>query len=137
MVDEDRVVTRSERVESAPPAGYVRPAGATYSESAVAYRTGGSTIARRAVIFIFGLIQGLLILRILLLLVAARQGNDIVSFIYSLSQIFVEPFRGILRINEVAAGQSALDVAAIVAIIGWTIIELIILGLLNIFRRTA
>src|SRR5918999_5099102 len=122
MVDDDRVVTRSERVDSAPPAGYVRPASAaTYSESS--YRVGGGTMARRAVIFIFGLIQGLIILRILLLLVAARQGNDIVSFVYSLSQIFVEPFRGILRINEVAAGQSALDVGAIVALIGWTIIE--------------
>lgn len=133
MVDDDRVVTRSERVESAPPAGYVRPA-ATYSESA--YRVGGATVARRAIIFIFGLIQGLILLRIVLLLVAARQGNDLVSFIYTLSDIFVAPFRGILRINEVAAGQSALDVAAIVAIIGWTILELIVLGLLNIFRRS-
>ena len=135
MVDDDRVVTRSERVESAPPAGYVRPASAaTYSESA--YRVGGGTIARRAIIFIFALIQGLILLRILLLLVAARQGNDLVSFIYTLSEIFVAPFRDILRIEQVAAGQSALDVGAIVAIIGWTIIELVILGLLNVFRRS-
>jgi hypothetical protein len=44
------------------------------------------------------------VLRIVLLLVAAREGNDIVAFIYTLSDIFVAPFRGILGINEVAAG---------------------------------
>ena len=67
-------------------------------------------------------------LRIVLLLLAARQGNDIVSFIYSVSEIFVAPFRGILRIDEVQAGATALDFGAIVALVGWLCIELVVIA---------
>jgi uncharacterized protein YggT (Ycf19 family) len=88
----------------------------------------------RAIVYIFGLIQLLLLLRIVLLLVAAREGNAIVAFIYNVTDVLVAPFRGILGISEVAAGQSALDVAAIVALIGWTVIELIIIGLVRVAR---
>lgn len=104
------------------------------SHTSVTHRRSGLGMLERAIVYLFGLIQLLLVLRIVLLLVAAREGNAIVAFVYNLSEIFVLPFRGILGINEIAAGQSALDVAAIVALIGWTIIELIILGLVRIVR---
>lgn len=94
-------------------------------------------VVRRWIIFIFGLIQLLIGLRILLLLFAARQSNDIVAGIYNLSEIFVAPFRGILRIDEVQSGATALDVGAIVALVGWFVIELIILALVRVFRPTA
>ncbi|CAN5658682.1 hypothetical protein BH23CHL7_BH23CHL7_21470 [soil metagenome] len=110
---------------------------ATESHTTVTRRRSGLGMVERAIVYLFGLIQLLLLLRIVLLLVAAREGNDIVAFIYNLSDIFVAPFRGILGINEVAAGQSALDVAAIVALIGWTIIELLIIGLIRVARPTA
>jgi hypothetical protein len=128
---EEETVTRTEE-EVVPPAH-----GHTYSHSEVAYRSSPTAMIERLIVFIFGLIQILIALRIVLLLVAAREGNDLVSFIYNLSEVFVAPFRGILRIEEVAAGQVALDVGAIVALIGWTIIELIILGLVRIFRPSA
>src|SRR5690349_12567797 len=83
----------------------------------------------RLIVFIFGLIEIVIILRIVLLLVSARESNDLVAAIYNISEIFVAPFRGILRIDEVQAGATALDVGAIVALIGWVVIELIILGL--------
>jgi hypothetical protein len=94
-------------------------------------------MVERWIIFIFGLIQLVIGLRIILLLVAARQSNDIVGFIYNVSEIFVAPFRGILRIDEVQAGATALDVGAIVALIGWFVLELIVLGALRIFRPRA
>ncbi len=129
MVDERRVVTRTDVVAPVTPA--------SVSQTEVTYRSSGTNVLERLIIFLFALIQGLLILRIVLLLVAARQGNDLVALIYDLSDIFVAPFRGILGRNQIPAGSTDLDVAAIVALIGWTIVELIILGFLRIFRRTA
>jgi hypothetical protein len=115
---------------------YTGPSHAV-EETHVGYRPSGMGMLERLVLFIFGLIQGLLLLRILLLLVAARESNDIVAFIYGISEVFVAPFRGILGTDEIAAGSTELDVTAIVALIGWTVIELIFLGLVRIFRPTA
>jgi YggT family protein len=100
-------------------------------------RAGGFSTLQRLIVFIFGLIELLIILRIVLLLFAARGSNDIVAAIYNLSEIFVAPFRGILSIDEVQAGATALDVGAIVALIAWFIIELIVLALLRVFRPAA
>lgn len=105
-----------------------------HERETVTYRGTPAITVERAVAFIFGLVQVVLLLRIVLLLLAAREGNAIVAFVYGLSDFLVAPFRGILRIEEVAAGASALDVAAIVALIGWTIIELIVLGLVRLGR---
>lgn len=129
MVDERRVVTRTDVVAPVAPT--------SVSQTEVTYRSSGNSVLERLIIFLFALIQGLLILRIVLLLVAARQGNDLVALIYDLSDIFVAPFRGILGRNQIPAGSTDLDVAAIAALIGWTIVELIILGFLRVFRRTA
>jgi hypothetical protein len=100
------------------------------------YYSGGSIVARW-VVFIFGMIELLIGLRIILLLVAARESNGLVSGIYGLSEVFVAPFRGILRIDEVQAGATALDIGAIVALVGWFVIELIVLALVRVFRPTA
>ena len=45
----------------------------------VAAGPGGATLASRVVTFVFGILQVLLILRIVLLLLVANQGNDIVQ----------------------------------------------------------
>ena len=72
-------------------------------------RTGSPLgMLERLIVFIFGLIELLILLRIVLLLFAARESNDLVAGIYNLSEIFVAPFRGILRIDEVQAGATAL-----------------------------
>jgi uncharacterized protein YggT (Ycf19 family) len=90
----------------------------------------------RVVVFAFGVLQALLILRIILLLLVANQGNDIVSFILGVTDPFVEPFIGMFDLNRVTADQgSVLDVAAIVALIGWTLVEALILAALRIFSR--
>lgn len=113
------------------------PAEPIVRERRVRYGPSPLGVLERWIIFIFGLIELLIVLRIVLLLVAARQGNDIVAFIYNVSEVFVAPFRGILRIDEVQAGATALDVGAIVALIGWVIIELILIALIRIFRPSA
>jgi hypothetical protein len=95
----------------------------------------GSELARRIVILVFGLIQLVIGARIVLLLLDAREANAIVSSILSVSQVFVAPFDGILRTDALHASGSTLDITAIVAFVGVTIIELIVLWAIGIFRR--
>jgi hypothetical protein len=96
---------------------------------------GGPELGRRVVVLLFGLIQLAIILRIVLLVLDAREGNGLVSGILNFSQFFVGPFDGILKTNALTSGGSILDLAAIVALVGWTILELIVLWVVGVFRR--
>ncbi len=89
----------------------------------------------RLVMLLFGLLQIGLILRIALLLLGADQANTIVHDIITITNPFVEPFKGMFRFNDLAASGSVLDIAAIVALVGWTIVEAIVLAILNLFNR--
>jgi YggT family protein len=102
-----------------------------------AYRTGPSAgeVIRRFVMLLFGILQALLIIRIILLLLVANTGNDVVNFILTATDPFVEPFRGMFQLDQVRAGQSKLDVAAIVALVGWTLIEALVVALLSLGAR--
>ena len=57
------------------------------------------------------------------------------SGILTVSQWFVGPFEGILRTDALRAAGSVLDITAIVAFIGWTVLELIVIWAVGIFRR--
>ena len=133
MTYERKVVTRTDEDPA-----YVAPAGVTRTDQVVE-RTevspSGGEMLRRVVVLIFGIIQALIILRIVLLLLNAREGNDLVSWILNTSQIFVAPFEGILNTDALKAGGSVLDLAAILALVGWTILEAIILAVVGVFRR--
>jgi hypothetical protein len=98
-------------------------------------RPSNNETARRIAVLVFGLIQIVIGLRILLLLLDAREGNLLVSIINNLGGVLIAPFEGILRTNALSAGGSVLDVAAVVALVGWTIVELIVIWSLAIFRR--
>jgi len=97
---------------------------------------GASEFARRVIIVVFGLIQIVIVARIVLILLDARQGNDLVAAILNVSQVFVAPFEGILQTDSLHAAGSTLDIAAILAFVGWTILELIVIWAVGIFRRT-
>ena len=94
----------------------------------------GSTLASRVVLLAFGLIQIVIGLRIILLLLDAREGNALVRAILDISQVFVAPFEGILRTNALTSGGAVLDVAAILALIGWTLLEMVVLAIVRIAR---
>lgn len=96
---------------------------------------GRPELGRRIVVLVFGLIQLVIGARIVLLLLDAREGNALVSGILDLSQIFVGPFEGILRTDALSAGGSIFDVAAVVALVGWTILELVVVWGIGVFRR--
>ena len=96
---------------------------------------GGAELTRRVVVLVFGIIQLVIGLRIVLLLLDARTGNDLVAAILNISQVFVAPFDGLLHTNALSSGGVVLDIAAIVAFIGWTVVELVVLWAVGIFRR--
>jgi hypothetical protein len=96
---------------------------------------GNSEMTRRIVVLLFGLIQIVIGARIVLLLLNAREANGLVSGILNVSQVFVAPFDGILRTDSLHASGSVLDITAIVAFVGWTIVELIVIWVVGIFRR--
>jgi hypothetical protein len=98
-------------------------------------RPGNSEMTRRIVVLVFGLIQLVIGLRFALLLLDAREANGLVSAILNIGQVFVAPFEGILRTNNLHAAGSVFDVAAVVAFVGWSIIELVVLWVAGIFRR--
>lgn len=109
--------------------------GSAVTRRSVEMRPSGSAVAGRIVVLLFGIIQVLIILRIVLLLLDAREGNDLVAFILNMSQIFVGPFEGVLRTNALTSGGSVFDVAAVLALVGWTLLEALILAAVGVFRR--
>ena len=119
-----------------PAVGTVAPAtrSSTVVERTDIQPSGGEMI-RRLVVLIFGIIQTFIVLRIVLLLLNAREGNGLVSFILDVSQLFVAPFVGIFNTDALRASGSVLDIAAIAALVGWTILEMIVLWAVNLRRR--
>jgi len=138
MTYERKVVTRTDQDPAYVDPAYVAPAGTTRTNQVVErseVSPSGGEMLRRVVVLIFGIIQAFIILRIVLLLLNAREGNDIVAFIMNISQVFVAPFVGIFNSNSLEASGSVLDIAAIAALVGWTILEFIVLWAVNLFRR--
>jgi hypothetical protein len=128
MTYEERVVRRTD-------ADPVTGTSDVVVDRHTAVTPSGGEVGRRIVVLIFGIIQILIVLRIVLLLLDAREGNGIVSFILNASQLFVAPFEGIFNTNALHSGGSVLDVAAVAALVGWTIVEAIVLWIVQVFRR--
>ena len=148
MYDQQRITTSYEETDPAVPV--VRDDRLVYpavpaverrtravTERTVVARPTGASLVRRLVVLLFGIVQALIVLRIVLLLMQAVRSNEIVRFVLDASQVFVAPFEGMLRTNALSAGGSTLDVAAIVALIGWTIVEALALAIVNLARPEA
>jgi hypothetical protein len=133
MTYDERTVVHRDETDA--PASATTDRSTAVTSRTVEMRPSGGTVAGRVVIFIFGIIQALILLRIVLLLMDAREANDLVTFILNASQIFVAPFEGILRTEALKAAGSIFDLAAVLALVGWTILEAIILAGVGVFRR--
>lgn len=95
---------------------------------------GPSVFAARLVFFIFGVIIAFIVLRFILLLLGANEGNAFVDLVYGISGVFVAPFYGIFG-NTPQFGASVIDVSSIVAIIVYTLIAWAITSLVTIGSR--
>jgi len=151
-VDDTDVVERQTYVERPVDPGYVPPAAAApvaqqpvnvnaapaYAAEPAYVDTGPGPLywARRILSLLFGILFVLLALRIVLLLLIANESNDIVNFIYNITEPFVAPFRGMFQFDVVAPGNgSVFDFAAVVALIGWLLIYLLIMAILRLADR--
>jgi hypothetical protein len=77
--------------------------------------------------FVLGVLEVILLLRLLLRLLGANEASGFVMFIYNLSHIFVAPFNGIF--NDQALGRSVFETSTLVAMIvyallAWGIVSL-------------
>lgn len=88
-----------------------------------------SLTAARIIYYIAGVVIALLVLRIVLLLLAANQGNAFVDFVYALSGFFAAPFFGIFSYQP-SYGQSVFELSSLVAIV---VYALIAVGLAKLF----
>jgi uncharacterized protein YggT (Ycf19 family) len=146
--DGTRVVERETYVErqAPPPAPTAYAAPPQSSSNVNVSGDGGGYVAtspgplyyvRRVISLLFGILFVLIIVRIVLLLLVANSGNDIVDFVYSVTEPFVAPFRGIFQFDQVVSGDATLDIAALVALIGWLLIYVLIMAILRIADRSA
>ena len=92
---------------------------------------------RRTIWLLFGVLIALIGIRILFLVLGANVGNVIVDAVYAITEPFVAPFRGIFSFDHVRPeGTSVFDIAALVAIVGWTLVAAVIGAILRIPDRT-
>lgn len=96
----------------------------------------GRFVARvsQVVDYIFFLIYGLLVIRLLLALFAARGDAGFVQFIRSISDPLYGPFKGIVASPSTAEGFT-LALPIVVAIVVYMLLHLAINGLLRIFAH--
>ncbi len=89
----------------------------------IATANQNSAIARivNIVYFLFGALELLLAIRVVLYLVGANAGNGFASFIYGLSAPFVALFASLLQ-NPTLGGTSVLEVTTIIAMLVWAIV---------------
>ncbi|MHB1650848.1 MAG: YggT family protein [Desulfitobacteriaceae bacterium] len=90
--------------------------------------------ARRVVYYILGILEVLLAFRWMFKLLGANPDSNFISFIYSISQVFLVPFTAIFRsastqgIETKAVLEPSTIIAMIVyALIAWGIVKLIII----------
>ncbi len=88
--------------------------------------------------YIFYVIYGLLAIRLLLALLAARRGAGFVQFIYTITDPLYAPFRGIVA-SPTAEGGFTLALPIVIALIVYALLHAGINGLLRLFahRKTA
>jgi YggT family protein len=87
--------------------------------------------------YLFGLLYGLLAIRLVLSLLAARSDNGFVQFIVSVTDPFYSPFKGIVSSPTVEGGHT-LVLPLIIALIAYALLHAAINGLLRMFihRKT-
>jgi hypothetical protein len=93
---------------------------------------------RNSILYVLGIIEVLLAFRFILKLLGANIASGFVSFIYTLSGVFIAPFTGIFRsyTSQGLVSRSIFEPSAIVAlivyaIVAWGIIKLVKIKALN------
>lgn len=117
------------------PSGTVREESTVVNETSAApvreasvVRT--STPSRRvteAIYLLFGIIDGLLLIRLVLKLLGANPHVGFASFIYGVTDFLLAPFRGLLP--TYVSGQSVFELSLIIAILIYSLLALALVRL--------
>lgn len=99
-------------------------------------KANGQMVVARFVYFIASVIITFLVARIVLLLLAANQGNAFVDFVYAVGGWFALPFYGIFNYQP-QYGQSVFELSSIVAIIVYGLIATGIVKLITLNAASA
>ncbi|OLC24198.1 MAG: hypothetical protein AUG06_08775 [Actinobacteria bacterium 13_1_20CM_2_65_11] len=92
-----------------------------------------STPARRAmeiIYLVFGIIDGLLLIRLFLKLLGANPHAGFASFTYGVTDFFLAPFRGLLP--TYVSGQSVFELSLVFAILIYSLIALALVRLVAV-----
>lgn len=92
----------------------------------------GNLKARKYVYYILGVFEVLFAFRLIFKVLGANPGSTFVSFIYSITELFLSPFTSIFRkaVTKGVETQAVLEPATIIgmivyAVVAWGIIKLI------------
>jgi hypothetical protein len=91
-------------------------------------RLGFHTVSQ-VIVLLFGVVEGLIGLRVVLKLIGANPDNEFAAFIYNAAALFLAPFFGL--VGSPAADGMVLEVPSLVAmlfygLVGWLIVRVII-----------
>lgn len=123
MDDQKQEVTEVRETNARDGSADVRRQAVTRSET-----VPRNVVGRRVVYYIGDALLALLVVRFLLQLFGAAQGNAFVDFVYALSGVFVWPFYGIF--GEPSYGSSHFETSTLVAIV---IYGLLMVGIARLF----
>jgi hypothetical protein len=104
-----------------------------------AYKSRANSIrTKKIVYYILGVLEVLLAFRLVFKLLGANPGSAFVSFIYTVSGVFIAPFNGIFRpaVTEGIETKSVLEPTTIIAMIVYALIAYGLARLIEIYGAT-
>ncbi len=126
MADEVREV-RTERVQEG---------NEQVARQSITHKTADQPVskAQQIVYLVYGIVAGLHGLRFILSLLGANRSNGFADFIYTITNPFVAPFRGLFGV-EATYGRSRFEIETVVAVIVYGLIAWVIVRSLGLAKK--
>lgn len=112
-------------------------AGQQVTTRAVSTETRDAKVNKTAQVvwFIIGVLTTLLLLRVVLSLMGANLENSFANFIYTVTNPFANPFRGLLQQGEFQAGISRFEFETLIAAIVYLLLGWGITAAINLSKK--
>lgn len=94
-------------------------------------------MGKKVVYYIMGVIEAILAFRLVFKVLGANPGSAFVSLIYTISETFLTPFRGIFRagVTKGIETKAVLEPATIIAMLVYALIAYGIVRLIEVFQN--
>src|SRR4051812_47445311 len=84
---------------------------------------------------LFGVLDALIVLRVVLKFIAANPTNDFSNFIYSVTNIFLSPFNNLIA--SPAIGNGVFEISSLIALIVYTLLAWLVVRLFRLIFTPA